>query len=103
MPCRSESLQPGRRRAGGGSSRKASLPARARLRERARLPERARLRELRLRLLGRLDQTTGRERSILRRSILSLERRLRRERAAGPGAAGRGEKRLKPGAHRDTL
>jgi hypothetical protein len=91
MPCRSESPEPGRRRAGGGSSRKASLP------------ERARLRELRLRLLGRLDQTTGRERSILRRSILSLERRLRRERAAGPGAAGRGEKRLKPGAHRDTL
>ncbi len=35
------------------------------------------LRKLRLRLLSLLDQKVGREKSILRKSILALERRLR--------------------------
>ena len=45
-------------------------------------PGRAALRGLRLRLLSQLDQRYGREKRILRRTICSLEERLRRERVA---------------------
>ena len=37
------------------------------------------LRRLRLRLLSQLDQKYGREKSVLRKTLRSLERRLRRE------------------------
>ncbi len=53
----------------------------------------SRFRLLRLRLLSLLDQKAGREKSILRKSILALERRMRR---------GEPENRLPKGYHQKS-
>ncbi len=53
----------------------------------------SRFRQLRLRLLSLLDQKAGREKSILRKSILALERRMRR---SGP------ENQLSRGYHQKS-
>ena len=42
------------------------------------------LEQLRLRLLNQLDQRTGREKAVLRRTIAALTERLRRRCAPGP-------------------
>ena len=47
------------------------------------------LEQLRLRLLNQLDQRTGREKAVLRRTIAALTERLQRRRSAGSaGSAG---------------
>jgi len=55
-------------------------------------PRQSGLRELRLRLLSLLDQKVGREKSILRRSIVALDRLIREKerakRAEKPGNRG---------------